>query len=96
MLNAESLAGQSAVADADVKSYYEQNKGRYGTEEQRRASHILITPEGSDKAAARKKAEGILTTLKTNPGDFAKLRGSSQRTRVPRPRAEISVSSARA
>ncbi len=45
MLIAETLAGDVPVAEEDVKSYYEQNKARYGIEEQRRASHILITPE---------------------------------------------------
>ncbi len=73
VLSADSLAAQAAVSDADIKAFYEQNKGRYGTEEQRRASHILIAAEGGDKAAARKKAEGILTALKANPGDFAKI-----------------------
>ena len=73
VLNAEALAGDAPVAEADVKAYYEQNKGRYGVEEQRRASHILITPEGGDKAAARKKAEAALAAVKANPGDFAKI-----------------------
>ena len=44
-----------------------------GTEEQRRASHILIAAEGSDKAAARKTAEAILVKVKAAPNDFAKL-----------------------
>ncbi len=73
VLSAEALAGDAPVADADVKAYYEQNKGRYGVEEQRRASHILITAEGGDKAAARKKAEAALAAVKANPGDFAKI-----------------------
>ena len=73
MLSADAIAGAAPVADADVKAYYEQNKGRYGVEEQRRASHILITPDGGDKAAARKKADGILAALKAAPNDFAKL-----------------------
>jgi peptidyl-prolyl cis-trans isomerase D len=73
VLNANAIAGKSAVAEADIQSYYEQNKGRYGVEEQRRASHILITPENGDKAAARAKAESILAALKAKPDDFAKL-----------------------
>jgi peptidyl-prolyl cis-trans isomerase D len=73
VLSADSLAGQSTVSDADIMAFYEQNKGRYGVEEQRRASHILIAPEGGDKSAARKKAEGVLATVKANPNDFAKL-----------------------
>lgn len=73
VLSAVAMAGAAPVAEADVKAYYEQNKGRYGVEEQRRASHILITPDGGDKAAARKKAEGILATLKATPNDFQKI-----------------------
>ena len=73
VLSAVAIAGAAPVADADVKAYYEQNKGRYGVEEQRRASHILITPDGGDKSAARKKAEGVLAALKAAPNDFAKL-----------------------
>jgi peptidyl-prolyl cis-trans isomerase D len=73
VLNAEALSGKSTVTDDDIKAYYEANKGRYGVDEQRRASHILITPDGGDKAAARKKADSVLASLKANPGDFGKL-----------------------
>jgi peptidyl-prolyl cis-trans isomerase D len=61
------------VAEADARSYYEKNKARYGTEEQRRASHILITTEGRDKAAAKKEADALLVRVQANPKDFAKL-----------------------
>ena len=73
VLSPDAIAGAGTVPEADVKAYYEQNKARYGTDEQRRASHILITAEGSDKAAARKKAEQLLAQLKARPGDFEKL-----------------------
>jgi peptidyl-prolyl cis-trans isomerase D len=73
VLDADSLSDSTATVEADLRAYYDQNKGRYGTEEQRRASHILITPDGGDKAAARKKAEELLARIKANPGDFAKL-----------------------
>jgi peptidyl-prolyl cis-trans isomerase D len=66
-----------AVTDDDIKAYYEQNQKQYATEEQRRASHILITVKkdasAADKAAAKTKAEGLVAQLRKNPGDFAKL-----------------------
>ncbi|MGH6609290.1 MAG: SurA N-terminal domain-containing protein, partial [Burkholderiaceae bacterium] len=73
VLSPESMAGNINVSEEAVKNFYEQNKARYGTEEQRRASHILTTAEGSDKAAARKKAEAILAKVKANPKEFAAL-----------------------
>jgi len=73
VLSPETISGNVTVTEEAAKNYYEQNKARYGTEEQRRASHILITAEGSDKAAARKKAEEVLAKLKAAPNDFAKL-----------------------
>jgi peptidyl-prolyl cis-trans isomerase D len=73
VLSPDTITGTGTLAEADVKAYYDQNKSRYGTEEQRRASHILITAEGSDKAAARKKAEQLLAQVRAKPGDFEKL-----------------------
>lgn len=77
VLTADSLAAQINVSDADIKSYYEQNAKQYGTEEQRRASHILIgvnkDASDADKAAAKAKAEKLLASLRKNPQEFAKL-----------------------
>ena len=73
VLSPEAISGNVTITEEAAKNYYDQNKARYGTEEQRRASHILIATEGSDKAAARKKAEEILAKVKAAPNDFAKL-----------------------
>lgn len=73
VLDAESVSVSSELVEADLRSYYDQNQGRYGTEAQWRASHILITPEGGDKAAARKKAEELLGRVKASPADFARI-----------------------
>jgi peptidyl-prolyl cis-trans isomerase D len=73
VLSPEAIAGAGTVPEAEVKAYYEQNKARYGTDEQRRASHILITAEGSDKAAARTKAEQLLGQVRAKPADFERL-----------------------
>jgi len=75
----DSLAGRRSVGATSRLLRAEQ--GRYGVEEQRRASHILAA-EGGDKAAARRRRKAILTALKANPGDFARSQGSSPRTRV--------------
>ncbi|MCK6429046.1 MAG: SurA N-terminal domain-containing protein, partial [Burkholderiaceae bacterium] len=77
VLTLDDVATQIAAPEAELKAYYEQNKAAYGQPEERRASHILLTAgEGgsaSDKAGARKKAEGLLAQLRKNPNDFAKL-----------------------
>ena len=65
------------VSEADIKTYYEQNISRYKADEQRRASHILISANkdmpAAQKNAAKEKAEKLLAQLKKNPNDFAKL-----------------------
>lgn len=77
VLSIDALAPQISVSDDDIKSYYEQNKKRFTVEEQRRASHILIKTDknasAADKAAAKAKAEKLLTQVRKNPSEFAKL-----------------------
>ena len=73
VLSPETIAGAVSVSDEAIKNAYEQNKARYATDEQRRASHILISTEGTDKAAARKKADELLAQLRANPKEFARL-----------------------
>ncbi len=71
--------GTADVNDADTLEFYEQNKERYETPEQVRASHILIRPERGEgidlnaaKAAALAKAEELLGQIKAG-ADFAQL-----------------------
>ncbi|WP_295477949.1 SurA N-terminal domain-containing protein [uncultured Sutterella sp.] len=64
----ESFKGIQATPE-EIQTYYEQNKNRWTTPEQRRASHILIE-FGTDKAAAKKKAEEILARVKADPSTF--------------------------
>ena len=65
------------VSDEDARKFYESNQSRYQEPERRRASHILIqAAEGADaatKAAAKAKAEQILTEVRKAPGKFADL-----------------------
>ncbi len=60
------------VSEDDARTYYEQNKRRWATEEERRASHILIE-FGEDKEAAKKKAEEVLAAVKADSSKFADL-----------------------
>jgi peptidyl-prolyl cis-trans isomerase D len=73
----ESLESQVAVTDAEVEAFYKANSNRFGTAEQRTASHIVINvkPEApaAERAAAKAKAEAILAEVRKNPGDFAKI-----------------------
>jgi peptidyl-prolyl cis-trans isomerase D len=77
VLSGDLVEAQINVSDADIKTYYDQNTSRYKIEEQRRASHILIAAgkdaPASEKAAAKAKAEKLLTQLRKNPAEFAKL-----------------------
>lgn len=75
VLDKESLSQGLVVSDADIKNYYEQNKDRLGTKEQRRASHILVAvaPDASpeERKVARAKAEALLAKVKADPASFA-------------------------
>lgn len=77
VLNADALASQVNVSDADIKSYYDQNVTHFRTEEERRASHILIAVKkdatDAERAAAKAKADKLLATLRQHPEEFAKL-----------------------
>ena len=77
VFNPDVVEAGIVVSDADIKAYYDQNLARYKTDEQRRASHILIAAgkdaPAADKEAAKAKAEKILAQLRKSPNDFAKL-----------------------
>ncbi|MEO8169928.1 MAG: SurA N-terminal domain-containing protein [Oxalobacteraceae bacterium] len=77
ILNGAAVESQLSITDADIKSYYDQNAKRYTVDEQRRASHILISiKEGAsptEVSAAKTKAENLLSQLRKNPAEFARL-----------------------
>ncbi len=70
-LSVEDLKGRVSVDEDAVRTYYDNNLGSYGTEEERRVSHILIEA-GDDEDAARAKAESLKAQL-DNGADFAAL-----------------------
>ncbi len=76
-LSLDALAPSIVVSADDVAKYYADNKSRFVTKEERKASHILITvaKEAKDdvKKAAEDKANGLLAQIKKTPKDFADL-----------------------
>lgn len=70
------LEGKTAVTPQQAQDFYDKNPDQFKRPEQVRASHILITVQpGADvaaKAAAKRKAEGVLKQVKAG-GDFAAL-----------------------
>jgi peptidyl-prolyl cis-trans isomerase C len=70
------LAGKIAVTPQQAQDFYDKNPDQFKRPEQVRASHILITvQQGADvaaKAAAKRKAEGVLKQVKAG-SDFASL-----------------------
>ena len=77
VLNNAALADQVTVNDAEAAEFYEQNKKRFGVDEQRRASHILINAKkdapAAEKAAAKAKAEQVLVQARKAPQEFATI-----------------------
>lgn len=76
VLNEEAaMQAVGEVAEADLRSYYEQNKSRYVTAPRVNVSHIQISVgEGAsqeEREAARSKAEAIAERVKAAPESFA-------------------------
>lgn len=67
-LSAEAIANRIQPEEQELKAFYEEQGGAFVTEEQRRASHILVqVPEGADEktgTAAREKAEKLLQRIR--------------------------------
>jgi peptidyl-prolyl cis-trans isomerase D len=75
VLDVNSLTSSIQLPEQDVKSYYEQNVQRLSGQEQRRASHVLITAAkdapAADRKQARAKADELLAQLRKSPKTFA-------------------------
>ena len=75
LFDVETVKKGIVVAEADLKTYYEQNLQRLSGQEERRASHILITsPKGApeaDRQKAKAKAVELATLVKKLPDSFA-------------------------
>ena len=77
VLDLDTIKKGLTVNEQDLKTYYEQNAGRIGGQEERRASHILIAAPKSappaEREKARAKAEELLAAVKKSPEGFAEL-----------------------
>ena len=85
VLDLETVKKSLVVNEADLKTYYEQNATRLSGQEERRASHILIsapkTASAEDRKRARSKADELLAAARKAPDSFADLaRKNSQDT----------------
>lgn len=75
LFDIETIKKGIVVAEADLKTYYEQNIERLGGKEERRASHILIASAKSvpeaDRQKAKAKAAELAAQVKKAPDSFA-------------------------
>ncbi|RYX97483.1 MAG: peptidyl-prolyl cis-trans isomerase [Comamonadaceae bacterium] len=77
LLDVDTLRKGITVNEDELKAYYDQNAQRLSGNEERRASHILITAPKSAPAAERQqakaKADALLAQLRKSPDTFADL-----------------------
>ena len=77
VLDLETLRQSMVVSEQELKTYYEQNLQRLASQEERRASHILIIAAKDAPAAEREKARAkvqeLLQTVRGKPGSFAEV-----------------------
>ncbi|MDD5030420.1 MAG: SurA N-terminal domain-containing protein [Rhodoferax sp.] len=77
VLDIDAVKKSITVAEADARSYYEQNAARLSGKEGRRASHILISAPKDASVEARQKAkdmaESLLKTVRAKPESFADI-----------------------
>lgn len=75
LFDLETIKKGITVAEADIKSYYDQNVQRLSGKEERRASHILIAvaknAPDADRQKAKAKALELAALVKKSPDTFA-------------------------
>ncbi|OGB17131.1 MAG: peptidylprolyl isomerase [Burkholderiales bacterium RIFCSPLOWO2_12_67_14] len=75
VLDASALQQSIVLAEVDVRAYYDQNASRLSGDEERRASHILLSvPAGAsaaDKDKVRERAAALLVQVRQAPQTFA-------------------------
>lgn len=75
VLSLDAIATQTAASADEVRQSYEQNLKQYAKDDERQASHILITVDArasdAEKQAARAKAEQLVKQVRQNPATFA-------------------------
>ena len=76
VLDAASVEKQVTVDDAEIAKFYETDKKKFTTPEERVGSHIMIKVKAGDaaqKAAAKAKAEAVLAEVRAAPANFAAI-----------------------
>jgi peptidyl-prolyl cis-trans isomerase D len=77
VLDLDAVARRIQPSDADLHARYEQELAKLSQNEQRRASHILLTVASgaaeADKAQVKAKAQALLAELRQKPARFAEL-----------------------
>ena len=77
VLDLDAVARRISVSEADLRARYEQQLAQLAKDEQRRASHILLTAASgasdADKAKVREQAQALLDELRKSPARFAEL-----------------------
>lgn len=83
VLDLAALAARQTVGDEELRKFYTDNPARFGTPEERRASHVLIKADAgassADQAKAKARAQELLAEARKDPARFADIaRKSSQ------------------
>ena len=77
VLDVPGLMKGVTVSEEDLRKYYAENASRYNSQEERRASHILVKADKSapapERQKAKEKAEDLLAQARKAPGGFADL-----------------------
>ncbi len=77
VLDLDTVASRIKVSESDLRALYEQGQAQLAKDEQRRASHILLTvaadAAAADKAKVREQAQALLDEVRKSPARFAEL-----------------------
>lgn len=62
-LSLDEVADEIELTEADLREYYEDNRAQFETQEERRASHILIEHAEGEREAAEAEIEEVMSRL---------------------------------
>ncbi|GAA4000750.1 SurA N-terminal domain-containing protein [Comamonas faecalis] len=77
VLDLDAIKAGITLNEDDLRTYYKENAQRLAGQEERRASHILITVDKdappAEREAAKAKAEKLLEQVRKDPSSFARV-----------------------
>ncbi|MGI8896357.1 MAG: SurA N-terminal domain-containing protein [Casimicrobiaceae bacterium] len=77
VLSQDVLMAQTTVDPAEIRKQYEANEKQFQATEERSAAHVLVAvgaeAKDDEKAAAKQRADAILTRARANPAKFGEL-----------------------